>query len=116
PGAPLWREPHVRIMANCRYEAGSDLVRIDQLHVQSSALTASSSGSVSRLGTHQDFSLTGELSYELARVEPQLRPYLGQGVRLMGGGRKPFKLEGSLGDPKPLATLRGEAAIHLTTA
>ena len=45
-----------------------------------------------------DLNLTGHLTYDLAKIEPQLKEYLGQSGRATGRGTKPFAVSGNLAD------------------
>jgi hypothetical protein len=57
-------------------------------------------------------SLEGKLLCDWQKWEPQLRPYLGPGVKLTGGDARPFRLAGALNAPaaKPLTVAHAPAA------
>ena len=74
-----------------------------------------------------ELSLEGKLGYDLEKLEPQLRPYLGAGVKLTGRDVRPFHLAGALvgqafqpdrqadrqaGKPDLLTRLHGDAGLN----
>jgi translocation and assembly module TamB len=63
---------------------------------------------VSELSTRQAINLNGQLSYDLATLEPQLRDMLGKSVRAQGKDKRPFQLRGTLDQP---ALMLGEASL-----
>jgi hypothetical protein len=122
PTKPTWVERSVRLAAVGEYASADDAIRFTSLKVERDGLVADAGGRVARLGTTQDLDLSGTLDYDLAKLEPAVRDYLGRGSRLVGKGRKPFKVGGTLsagptvavgGRPSGpgLAGLRGEAAV-----
>jgi hypothetical protein len=130
PASPSWREPRLRLLARVQYDRAAELLQVERLHVESQILVCDAEGQLARLGSSQDLSLTGRLAYDLEKLEPYLRPYLGNEVKVTGHDERPFRLAGSLaaaepnnrpvtviGQPVtadkqgPLASLTGEAAV-----
>jgi hypothetical protein len=69
-----------------------------------------------------ELTLEGKLGYDLEKLEPQLRPYLGPGVKLAGRDVRAFRIAGPLSAPRSLtagapapslaARLKGEAGLN----
>jgi hypothetical protein len=117
PGAPLWREPRVVVSARAHHESDKDLVQIEQVRIESVALTASASGKIARLSATGDLALAGTLQYDLQKLQAGLRSLLGQDVQLNGKDTRPFHVEGSLTGSAPLlAGLTGEAGVGWQSA
>jgi translocation and assembly module TamB len=100
PLAPLWRESHVNLSGHVVYDAVKDSLRIVQLHWDSPTLNCDSSGEVAALSSDMELSLEGKFGYDLEKLEPQLRPYLGAGVKLIGRDVRAFHLSGPLSAPE----------------
>jgi hypothetical protein len=112
PSAPTWSEPLVRVTARGRFDHAADLAVVEELKIESAALGGSASGRVAKLSTSADLLLTGQISYDLERWEPQLRHFLGKDARVAGRDRKAFRIEGSLGSGKPPQATLGSAAAN----
>ncbi|MFO0847637.1 MAG: hypothetical protein U0871_03615 [Gemmataceae bacterium] len=117
---PTWVERSVRLTAIGKYAVADDTLRFTTLKLERDGLTAEAGGSVSKLGTSRDIDLSGILDYDLAKLEPAVRDFLGRGGQLVGTGRKPFQVAGGLtaratgigGKPSTsLAGLHGTATI-----
>ncbi len=111
PAAPAWREPRVHLAAHVVYDFLKDSVQIVQLHLESPTLGCDAAGQVAALRGDMELSLEGKLSCDLEKLEPQLRPYLGPGVKLSGRDVRPFRIAGALAPPDLLGHLRGEAGL-----
>jgi hypothetical protein len=109
PAAPSWSEPRVHVTGQGIYDLLKDAFVIRQLHLDSPTLTCDASGDISALRADMNLSLEGKLGYDLEKLEPQLRPYLGQGVKLAGRDVRPFRITGALAGPvgKPLNVALG---------
>ncbi len=125
PASPTWREPRLRAISQLRYIQAADQLLIDKLQIDASALACSAVGKIDALGGRQHLELAGKLHYDLQKLEPMLRPYLGQDVKAVGKDSRPFRLSGPLAGPdagvqlavksQPLGTLdqlSGDAALH----
>jgi translocation and assembly module TamB len=100
PSAPVWRESRVNLTGHGVYDVVKDSLQIVQLHVDSPALSCDAAGQLSALRSDMDLSLEGKLAYDLEKLEPQLRPYLGPGVKLNGREVRPFHIAGALTAPE----------------
>jgi hypothetical protein len=109
PASPSWSEPRVHVTGQGTYDLLKDALVIRQLHLDSPTLTCDASGDLSALRGDMNLSLEGKLGYDLEKLEPQLRPYLGQGVKLAGHDIRPFRITGALAAPagKPLNVALG---------
>ncbi len=96
PTAPVWRESRVNLIGHGVYDLVKDSLQIAQLHLDSPTLSCDAAGQLSALSSDMELSLEGKLGYDLEKLEPQLRPYLGQGVKLSGHDVRPFHIAGAL--------------------
>jgi translocation and assembly module TamB len=126
PAAPLWRESRVNLTGHGVYDLVRDSFQIVQLHLDSPTASCDAAGQIGALSTDMELSLEGKLGYDLEKLEPQLRPYVGPGVKLTGRDVRPFHLAGALvgptfqpdtqldgqaGNPDLLARLHGDASL-----
>src|SRR5262249_61541772 len=91
PAQPAWREPRVHLTGQGIYDLLKDSFQIVQLHLESQSLNGDASGQVAALSSDMELSLEGKLGYDLEKLEPQLRPYLGAGVELTGRAPRPCR-------------------------
>jgi translocation and assembly module TamB len=99
PGRPAWTEGRVKLTAAGAWGPKADAVRFDTLRAERDGLTAEAKGGVTRMSLPSAaVDVSGSLAYDLAKLEPQLRTYLGKDARAVGKERRPFKLTGPLGD------------------
>lgn len=96
PAAPTWREPRLRLIGRGALDAAGDNFSVESLRLEGTALTATLDGSLTRLHGPRHLALAGQLQYDLERLAPLFRPYLGDGVRLVGRDTRPLRLEGPL--------------------
>ncbi len=96
PAAPVWRESRANLIGHGVYDLVKDSLQIAQLHLDSPTLNCDAAGQISALSSDMELSLEGKLGYDLEKLEPQLRPYLGQSVKLSGRDVRPFHLAGAL--------------------
>ncbi len=126
PAKPSWSEPWVKVAAAGDYDLNTDGVRFTALKVERDGLSADAKGAIAHATSRQLLDFDGTLTYDLAKLEPQVKAYLGRGGQLAGKGSKPFKLAGSFEDgprsaamtvgasskpPGALANLSGNAAV-----
>jgi hypothetical protein len=104
PAAPVWRESRVNLTGHAVYDFLKDSIQIVQLHLDSPTVTCDAAGQIGALRSDMELSLEGKLSYDLEKLEPQLRPYLGASVKLTGRDVRPFHLAGALAAPVPVAS------------
>lgn len=111
PGSPLWTEPIIRLALRAAMPHGGDVVVLEDCKATSHGLGLSAAGRVAAWSTVPEMQLTGTVSYDWERLEPQLRRLLGVDVRVTGRDQRPFRLEGPL-TRRP--TERGAAASATT--
>ncbi|MHB1033106.1 MAG: AsmA family protein [Pirellulales bacterium] len=104
--AKPWKEPKVRLAGRGSYDSAADAVKLDQLRLDSDALTLEASGRLEKPGGDQQLDLAGKVEYDLEKVAFLLRPYVGQSLKLVGHESRPFFVRG------PLRTARAEAAVQ----
>jgi translocation and assembly module TamB len=114
PAALAWRESRVNLTGHVVYDLLKDSLQIVQLHADSLSLNCDATGEVRALSSDMELSLQGKLVYDLEKLDAQLRPYLGPGVKLTGRDVRPFRIAGALsGSATPLlGRLRGEAGLN----
>lgn len=120
PANPSWREPLLRLAGVAEYESAKDELRLGRLHADGQYFSCEGRGKLARALTTKELDIAGLLSYDLEKLEPQLRPLLGAGVKIAGRAARPFKVRGPLapmpGSPgvKVAVTPAGQGGIHLT--
>jgi translocation and assembly module TamB len=102
-GNPSWAEPQLYVFAQTIYDPAKDTLEIGRVRMEGAALTCEAAGQLARLSRDVELSLAGRLGCDLEKLGPQLRPYLGQGIKLSGHEERPFRLSGSLAGPPALA-------------
>ena len=92
----IWQEPQVNIRGTTSYEPAADRLAFRQLQVQSSTLAVMADGQVDKLSTTADVNANGSLNYDLALITPLLKPWVGEGIQLVGQETARFQATGSL--------------------
>jgi hypothetical protein len=105
PAMPAWVEPRVKVVAAGDYDTAADSLRFRTLKLARDGFAVDTRGSLSHLATHPEVSFDGTLAYDLAKLEPQLKAYLGKDAKAVGKDSRPFKLSGRLDE------LGGSAAV-----
>ena len=95
---PTWSEPWVTVKGGGTYDFSGDTAQLKPTNIARDGFAVDAEGSLARLSTAMDLNLTGHLTYDLAKIEPQLKEYLGQSGRAAGRGTKPFAVSGNLTD------------------
>lgn len=110
PAAPTWTEPKIALSATGTYDPAEDTLSLTTSRVAVDGLTTTAKGTVGKLTTTQQLDLAGTLDYDLARVEPKVREYLGKGGAISGKDSRPFHVTGSLANgPENLSVKVGAA-------
>lgn len=104
------------VVARIRYAGSADTLEVEDLHLDSSLVSCQAKGSLAKLSGSQDLKLSGDLSYDLEKFEPFLRPYLGASVKITGRDTRPFQLEGSLASAQPLAVDQAKNSPGMLTS
>jgi hypothetical protein len=103
PGTPvpqtIWQEPQVNLRGTTTYEATADRIAFRQVQIQSATLALIADGQVDRLSTTADLNANGALNYDLAKITPLLKPFVGDGIQLVGSETARFQAAGSLKNP-----------------
>ena len=124
PAKPLYAEPTLKVKAVGSYDPTADGVTLTSAKVERDGLTVDARGSVTKLTSPaMTVNVDGTLAYDLAKIEPQLKAYLGAGAAVSGKDAKPFTLSGTYGEttavaakvgtpkPGPYDALTGSAAV-----
>ena len=94
---PIWKEREFVIQGRGRYDAEKDRLVVDTLQVESGPLQIlETSGTFAQLSTATDANLSGRVKYDLQRIVPLLKPYLGAEIEMTGNGNHPFHYRGRL--------------------
>jgi hypothetical protein len=112
PAKPTWTEPTLAIAAKGDLDRAGDTVRFDKLRVERDGLAVDAKGAVYELSKSQDVRVDGTIAYDLKKLEPTLKEYLGKGAVVSGADTRPFRLSGKLGgNADSLAVLSAAAAV-----
>ncbi|MEO2088336.1 MAG: hypothetical protein ABGY75_02415, partial [Gemmataceae bacterium] len=114
PKAPTWTEPRVQAKFDGEYSVTADTLTLRSATLERNGLTATGKGSVGKLTTGVNLDLSGDLTYDLAKLEPQLKQYLGKTATAAGKDTKPYRIAGNLaeGGKTLTATVGGKPAAH----
>jgi hypothetical protein len=105
PGSPaagyqtIWQEPQVNLRGTTTYEPAADRLAFQQFQVQSATLAVMADGTIDKLSTTADVNANGALNYDLAQITPLLKPFVGEGIQLVGRETARFQATGSLKGP-----------------
>jgi hypothetical protein len=92
----IWQEPQINVRGTTTYEPAADRLAFRQVQVQSSTLAVMADGQIDRLSTTADVNANGALNYDLALITPLLKPWVGEGIQLVGQETARFQATGSL--------------------
>lgn len=95
---PTWHESWVKFAALGTLNFPAETMTIERAKVERDGLLADLKGSFAEFSKSQTIDLNGTLTYDLAKLEPQLKEYLGKGGKLAGKDSKPFSIRGPLAD------------------
>ena len=110
PAKPTWREPVLDLKAVGRLDPAADALTLTNFSVGRDGLTAAGKADLAALSGRRTLTAAGDLAYDLARLQPQLRDLLGPTATAAGAGAKPFRVTGDLGGDVA-ATLDGTAGL-----
>ncbi|MBL8864320.1 MAG: hypothetical protein JNK93_02030 [Planctomycetia bacterium] len=97
PTLPKWTEEKLAIAAKGSYDRARDRLQFDRASVERpDGLKVDATGRIDAITTTTDLDLAGQLRYDLATLEPQLKKYLGKSFEAKGQGTRDFKLAGRL--------------------
>lgn len=106
PAKPVWTEPRVKLVTAGDFDLKTDSLRFRSLKLERDGLAADARGTLGRMTTTPEVALDGTLAYDLAKLEPTLKAYLGKDARVVGKDARPFQLSGRLDNG-----LSGSAAV-----
>lgn len=107
---PTWTEPQLLVLAEGAYDRAQDLVQLVSATVERpDSLAVTARGTIGQASTQQDLNLQGQVRYDLAKLEPQLRDYLGKGVKAVGQDARDYRIQGKLAGP--VAEWTGNASV-----
>lgn len=114
----IWQEPQVNVRGATTYETAADRVAFRQVQIQSATLALIADGQVERLSTTADLNANGALNYDLAKITPLLKPFVGEGIQLVGSETARFQAAGSLKNPEAswARTLAARGELPWTSA
>jgi translocation and assembly module TamB len=111
PTAPTWTEEKLAIVAMGSFDVASDRLQLDRASVERpDGLKVDATGRIDAITTTTDLDLAGQLRYDLATLEPQLKKFLGKSFEAKGQGTREFKLAGRL-QPDTFGSLNGNASL-----
>jgi hypothetical protein len=93
---PAWNEPWITLQTKGSY--GADALKFSTAKLARDGFAAQGQGKIDQLSTALNLDVDGTLTYDLSKIEPQLKAYLGKSGQATGTGTKPFKLIGNLLD------------------
>ena len=97
---PLWTEPQLsgslEVTRGQQPAGESDGLTINQLKIESSTLGLLAAGQMTDLSGQRHIELGGTLAANWDQLTRLLVPVLGSNLQLVGGGPRPFSIEGSL--------------------
>ncbi len=98
PGwAISWQEPEVRLEGETLQDLQSDLLKLNQMSIQSEMLDLTAKGEIREFSTRKQVRLTGAVTYDWEKLTPLLRSKLGPDIDIVGHETRPFTLNGPLG-------------------
>ncbi len=100
PAKPRWTEPTLTVKADGLFDLAADAVTFRSAQVGRDGLAVDAKGGIGKLSSTVALNLDGTLTYDLAKVEPTLKEYLGKTASVTGKGTKPFQLTGELAGGK----------------
>jgi hypothetical protein len=92
----IWQEPKVNLHGTSTYETTADRIAFRQFQIQSATLAVIADGQIDHLSTTADLNMNGALNYDLTKITPLLKPFVGDGIQLVGNETARFQAAGSL--------------------
>ncbi len=103
---PLLFESWIKLKANAIYDLKADELNIKSAELSREGLTITTKGTVKKLTSAVELNVDGDLGYNFAKLEPELRKMLGASATAKGEGTRPFRATGTL--------IGKDAALELT--
>ncbi len=96
PGSMALVDRKLRVAVDATYDRGAGELRLTSGQIEGEAVQLTAQGTLNGLPSTPEIDVTGKLDYDLARLTPVLRWYLGDDVRLSGRGPQTFAIRGPL--------------------
>jgi translocation and assembly module TamB len=96
PGSMALVDRKLRVAVDATYDKSAGALRLANGQIEGEAIQVAAQGSVNGLNATTEVDITGKLDYDLARIAPILRWYLGHDIRLTGKGPQTFAIRGPL--------------------
>jgi hypothetical protein len=96
PAKPILFEPWIKLKANAKYDLKADELTVKSAELSREGLNINTKGTVKKLTTAVELNLQGDLGYNFAKLEPELRKMLGASATAKGEGTRPFRASGTL--------------------
>lgn len=91
---PTWTESELAVTARGNWGITDEKLTFTNFRGGREGLFVEGKGHVSDLSNTMNVLLDGSMTYDLAKLEPTLRNYLGRGATISGSGTRPFALRG----------------------
>lgn len=101
-----YRDPEAKLIGQVTYNAGADQIQIERCEIAATGLNANAAGHIADWSKRCELELTGQVAYDLERLEPLVRMQIGNGVTVRGRETRKFAVHG------PLAAGNVEVALH----
>ena len=113
PTDPTWAEPSVDFAAQGDWDSTAGNLRLASARGGRDGLSVDAKGIVTEMTLSAGLDLDGTITYDLAKLEPTLRKFIGQGTTVRGSGRRPFTVRGPLfaGADRLAVTVGGSPAV-----
>jgi len=122
---PTWTDPYLNLKLDGNYDMKNETLAFQSASLQRDGLSATARGQLADLTGDVNLNLDGTVTYDLAKLDSQLKRYLGKSAEIVGKDTKPFRIAGNLseggknlnvavgGTPSGtnLTNLRGNAAV-----
>ena len=89
-------EPTLKLELDGAYRTTTDELRFASAKLARPGLAVAGKGTVAKFDTTMDVNLDGTLSYDMAKLSPDIQKSVGGGFQATGQGTKPLSLSGSL--------------------
>lgn len=93
-------EPAAKLDLDGKYELTADRLTLAKARVERPGLAVDAKGTLVQFGGPQDLDLSGNMTYDLAALTPELRQAVGGNFQATGKGSRPFAVRGSLATGK----------------
>lgn len=96
PGSMALVDRRLRVAVDATYDRTAGTLELANANIAGEAVQLDAKGTLAGLPSKTTVDITGKLDYDLARLTPVLRWYLGDDIRLTGRGPQTFAVRGPL--------------------